>query len=126
MDQYRAKLALVITLAGVSIAAAVLLIQLAERQPATSGVPEGGCAEMFAPGQEITVDRAEVTCTDPSGAEVVLMSLECRDGRRLWQIEAVNGVPAGWGFTGEAFHVSPAGDLTLDLAYGHAYAACYA
>jgi hypothetical protein len=46
----------------------------------------------------------------------------CQDGRRLFQVDANTGAPAGWGFGGSAYRETA--DAATDRAYAAAYRKC--
>jgi hypothetical protein len=82
------------------------------------------CDAVFVPGEEIDTDRALAPCRDPAGGLVAVGNFRCSDGRRLFQVDASTGAPAGWGFGGAAYRETA--DAASDPAYAAAYSECTA
>lgn len=80
------------------------------------------CSEVFVPGEPIDDEAARAGCRDASGDVQIVGSFDCADGRRLWQVDASTGAPAGWGFSGEKYKASD--DPANDPEYAKAYASC--
>lgn len=78
------------------------------------------CSEVFVPGKAI--ELAAAGCRDVDGDLQQPTSFRCHDNRRLWQIDAGFGGPAGYGKDGEPY-VAVA-DTAKDPGYAAAYTAC--
>lgn len=94
--------------------------------PGTAASPSAAawppCAEIFAPGRVIEEEQALAPCRDPDGGLKAVGNFRCTDGRRLFQVDANTGAPAGWGFGGTAFQETA--DAASDPAYAAAYREC--
>lgn len=89
--------------------------QARDIQASAAALPK--CAEVFAPGNVIDQAKAEAGCLDPSGNVQVVGSHRCQDGRHLWQVDAVTGAKAGYGFGGEKY-------IAGEKGYSKAYDSC--
>lgn len=82
------------------------------------------CGEVFVPGKAIDPAVAMAGCRTTGGGIQVIGYHDCTDGKRLWQVDAGLGAPAGYGRDGEPYVAQATTDSGTDPGYGAAYKAC--
>jgi hypothetical protein len=58
------------------------------------------CSDVFAEGKTIPKGDGTDTCLDGKGNQTVVFSMDCTDGRKLYQVESDSDAQPGWGFGG--------------------------
>lgn len=81
------------------------------------------CSAVFIPGRTVDEATASAGCKDPTGQVRYVGAFTCQDGRKLYQVDADTGAPAGYGFSGGKYK-AVRGDVAADRGYGKATAAC--
>ena len=92
----------------------------------TTTVPEQSvvaCARVFRAGQVIDERGFDGTCRTPAGTVQFVASLDCVDGRTLYQLDAASGAKPGYGWSGAKFR-AVRGAFTTDPGYARAVRSC--
>lgn len=82
------------------------------------------CGDVFVPGKPIDGAVAVGGCRTAGGGIQVVGYHDCTDGKRLWQVDAGLGAPAGYGRDGQPYIAQATTDSATDPGYGEAYKAC--
>jgi len=80
------------------------------------------CKDVFLPGKVIDAKKAMNGCKGPAGNTIFVGSFDCTDGRKLFQVDANTGAPAGWGFGNGKYRATK--EAAADPAYSKAYGSC--
>jgi hypothetical protein len=94
-------------------AATAAPVRRAERQPVA-------CAQVFRAAQVIA-KGFDGACANAGGKLQLVPVFACKDGRKLFQIDASTGAPSGWGYAGAKYKAT---DPTGDPAYSTAVQKC--
>ncbi|MBM2618923.1 hypothetical protein JIG36_25515 [Actinoplanes sp. LDG1-06] len=79
------------------------------------------CAGVFRNGQLIA-KGFDGTCAGAGGGVQLVPALDCKDGRKLYQVASTTGARGGWGYAGARYRA--VGDATSDPAYATAVRKC--
>ena len=104
-----------------------VFLPIATAEPATSGDPVRkaerkpvACTQVFRAGQVIA-KGFDGACENAAGKLQLVPVFACKDGRKLFQIDATTGARSGWGYAGAKYKVT---DPTSDPAYSTAVQRC--
>lgn len=80
------------------------------------------CSEVFADGRTIPKATGADSCLNGDGQPTVVFSMDCTDGRKLYQVEADSGARPGWGFGGGKYKAAkPSSDPKFNDAMTNCY-----